>query len=302
MRGHDAQVHDLSELLGQRGDLRKQESLLRRRRRAHGGAVIGHVESEQPRRHHHDVAIADLLERGREMTERVRMAYRDENVPRSHVHRLERDVDRRQQMNGLELLVGRPGLQLPRRDRQDGRQHDERRRARQRAGVALCEHRETRQAHERRHAEESPGRQRVLRVDRRANAAGLRPRAANSESDERTQAEQEHHRHEHGVGAREPRDAPAARDDGDDDGQGRGIGEAGERAKPRVRQPQPAAQQALLREAREDRLRVTQTRLRGVGQDDDARAAQHEHRDAANPGRPRRVGNHPEKGVFHHCA
>jgi hypothetical protein len=104
---------------------------------------------------------------------------------------------------------------------------------------------------------------------KRANAAGLRPRAANSEPDERTQAEQEYHRHEHGVGAREPRDAPAARHNGDDDGQGRGIGEAGERAKSRVRQAQPAAQQPLLRQAREDRFRVTQAGLRSVGQDDD---------------------------------
>ena len=113
LRGHDQQVHRAAVALRERHHLREQPPLGRRRRRMAGGVVVD-VDAEQPRGHHDHVAIASLLQRRRDVRERVGMAHGDEQVAGPSLDLAERQLGRRQQLERVDVVglrrAPRPGL------------------------------------------------------------------------------------------------------------------------------------------------------------------------------------------------
>ena len=89
--------------LGERRDLREHSPLRQRRRRV-AEAVGADVDAEQPDRHDHHVAIGWRLERGGDVSERMRIADEHQHVARPNVHLVERELARRQDVECIGLF------------------------------------------------------------------------------------------------------------------------------------------------------------------------------------------------------
>ena len=132
VRRDDEQAHRAIVPLGEGRDLREHSPLGRRGSRV-AEAVGADVDAEQPYRHDDDIAIARRLERGGDMSERMRIANGHEHVARTNVHLVERELGRRQDIECVGLVSDRRRHALAadareeqeeaahQRDRRDGR-------------------------------------------------------------------------------------------------------------------------------------------------------------------------------------
>jgi hypothetical protein len=100
VRRDDHQSHRLFHLLGERNDSREQAAL-DRRRRGFAGAVFVGIHADHPHRHDDDVAIGGGLERAGNVSERVWISDRHEDVARLRVDLPAHQLARRQELEDV---------------------------------------------------------------------------------------------------------------------------------------------------------------------------------------------------------
>jgi hypothetical protein len=83
--GHDHKTHDTAVALRDGDDLREELTLVRGRTGFILAVRLADIGADQPDGHDDDIAIARCLKRSNQMRQRVRVADRNQHVPRARV-------------------------------------------------------------------------------------------------------------------------------------------------------------------------------------------------------------------------
>ena len=300
--GHDQQVHRTVIPLRQRHDARQQPAL------GGGGlgmsgAVVLDVHAEQPGGHDDDVAIACGLKRRGDVRERMRVAHGDQHVAGPRLDLPDRELGRRQQLEGVQVFGADVGFRQPWAERQH--EHERRQRSAHVAiagGSPIATSASSAADATRGDEDEARGHPQPAEPDVERHAIRARARHARPQAHERREPDEQRHPDADGVGVRDPRHAAAAREHDDDRRRGGEIGRVCVGAEPRMLQREPLGQPVRGCEAPQQALRVRKRRVGGGSSSSTAVTAIRIPAMPRAQGGPARCWPRPASGVANHNA